>query len=112
MPENKDTKKQAEKRKTRNNKTENKDDGKQLVNNSSSVSENKIISWNVAGLLDHLEECNVVNYLWKFDLICLQETYLMYNFNTDIKFKNYVCVQSHAAKLSAAGCPSGGVIMF
>ena len=88
----------------------NKDNKTSSVKND--IKEIKVVTWNVAGLLGRLVECEVSNFLCKFDIICLQETFLVYDFNTELKFKNYNCTQSHAAKLSTAGRPSGGVLLL
>ena len=86
---------------------------KEVIEKPSKVSEFvNIISWNVAGLLGRLLESDVTSFLKKHDFICLQETFLQYNFNTDIKFNNYSVTQSLAGRLSETGRPSGGVILL
>ena len=71
-----------------------------------------MVTWNISGLLGKLLDNEVTAYLRKFDFICLQETFLLYDFNTSIKFPNHKVLQSHASKPSKAGRPSGGVLLL
>ena len=71
-----------------------------------------VVTWNIAGLLGSLLDGEVVAFLKKFDFICIQETFLLYEFNTCFKFPEYKAIQSPASKLSKAGRPSGGVILL
>ena len=72
----------------------------------------KILTWNIAGLLGRLLDGEVVAFLKKFDIVCLQETFLLYDFNTCFKFPNYRAIQSTASKLSKSGRPSGGILVL
>ena len=71
-----------------------------------------IVTWNVSGLLGRLLDGEVVAFLKKYDIICIQETFLLYDFNTSFKFPNYKAIQSPASKLSKAGRPSGGILIL
>ena len=72
----------------------------------------KILTWNISGLLGRLLDGEVVAFIKKHDIICLQETFLLFDFNTAFKFPNYKSVQTKAIKLSKAGRPSGGIIVL
>ena len=76
------------------------------------VGQLNIVTWNISGLLGSLLDGDVVAFLKKFDIICLQETFLLYEFNVSFKFPNYKAIQHVASKLSKAGRPSGGIILL
>ena len=72
----------------------------------------KILSWNVAGLLKLLGELDFIEFLHNYDVIVLQETFLNYDLDTDLKFPSYTALQSRAIKLNTTGRASGGVLML
>ena len=67
------------------------------------------ICWNIECLLDKLSDDCFVDFLNKFDVICLLETFMIYKFDHVLKFPDFECIQKCACKLSKHGRGSGGV---
>ena len=68
----------------------------------------KILSWNVEGLTDKLDQEETCEFLNTFDILCLGETFTGANFNCSIKFEDYIPLQSPAKRFSRLGRVSGG----
>ena len=71
----------------------------------------RILSDNIAGLLPKLDNVAFVNYITSFDLVCLTETYVASEFESNL-FKNFGVVVAKAKKLSYHGRYSGGVMVL
>ena len=70
----------------------------------------KIGTWNVEGLLNRLDSSDFVSFLKSFDICCLTETFIDYEFQCE-QLSEYSFVSSFARKLSHRGRKSGGVIV-
>ena len=71
----------------------------------------QILSYNNAGLLPKLDNVAFVNYITSFDLVCLTETYVASEFESNL-FKDFGVFVAKAKKLSYHGRYSGGVIIL
>ena len=71
-----------------------------------------ILCWNVEGLINRLACMEVSDFLLKYDIICLCETFLIQSFDSNLKFPNYVCIQKPAIDLGRGGRASGGVLIL
>ena len=71
----------------------------------------RILSYNNAGLLPKLDNVAFVNYITSFDLVCLTETYVASEFESNL-FKDFGVFVAKAKKLSYHGRYSGGVIVL
>ena len=69
----------------------------------------RLLSWNVDGLISKLSDSEFINYLSRFNFVCLTETFVEY-FDATSHFPDYNCYVSPARKLSYQGRRSGGVI--
>ena len=70
----------------------------------------KIGTWNVEGLLHRLDSSDFVSFLKSFDICCLTETFIDFDFQCE-QLSEYSFVSSFARKLSHRGRKSGGVIV-
>ena len=66
------------------------------------------LSYNIAGLLPKLDNVAFVNYIPSFDLVCLTETYVASEFQSNL-FKDFGVFVAKAKKLSYHGRYSGGL---
>ena len=71
----------------------------------------RILSYNIAGLLPKLDNVAFVNYITSFDLVCLTETYVASEFQSNL-FKDFGVFVAKAKKLSYHRRYSGGVIVL
>ena len=69
------------------------------------------LSWNIEGLLEKLNTDDFLEFLYKFDILILGETFTLPSFNFDIKFSDYFCVHNPAKKYNRLGRPSGGIVL-
>ena len=70
----------------------------------------KCIAWNIEGLFEKINIQDICNFLKKFDIICLSETFTFDNFDFNIKFNEYIHLHCPAIKFSRLGRPSGGLV--
>ena len=71
----------------------------------------RFLSYNIAGLLPKLDNVAFVSYITSFDLVCLTETYVATEFESNL-FKDLGVFVAKAKKLSYHGRYSGGVIVL
>eukprot|EP00745_Piridium_sociabile_P032434 TRINITY_DN5471_c0_g1_i2.p1 TRINITY_DN5471_c0_g1~~TRINITY_DN5471_c0_g1_i2.p1 ORF type:complete len:1139 (-),score=92.24 TRINITY_DN5471_c0_g1_i2:303-3719(-) len=71
----------------------------------------RFLTYNVNGLLSKLENTTIIQSILDHDFICLTETFIATNFESD-KFNDYSIYVSKAKKLSHHGRYSGGVIVL
>ena len=76
---------------------------------------NKVIDclcWNIEGLLEKLNTDDLLEFLKKFDILILGETFTLPSFNFEIKFSDYFHVHCPAKKYNRMGRPSGGIVLL
>lgn len=66
------------------------------------------MNWNIEGLLGKAGECDFIQYINTFDIVCLTETFLDFSSNLDC-FPEFVQFHRPGSKLSTQGRRSGGV---
>ena len=69
-------------------------------------------SFNVEGLLKKIEDSSFLDFVNRYDVISLQETFMLQNTLPADIFSNFIAFFSPAFKLSAHGRCSGGVIVL
>ena len=69
------------------------------------------MTYNVSGLLSELDNAAFVNYITSFDFVCLTETYIASDFDSDL-FRDFGIFVAKAKKLSSHGRLSGGVLVL
>ena len=67
------------------------------------------LHWNVAGLMTKIHDCDFVDYIYNFDIICLVETFIT-ELNQCCFNKEYEVFVKPAVKLSKQGRQSGGIL--
>ena len=70
------------------------------------------MSWNIEGLAARLTEPGFLDYLYNFDICCLQETFTGADFDFDTKFDSHLIYHCPGIKLSRHGRRSGGVLVI
>ena len=70
------------------------------------------LSWNVEGLLEKINTDDFLEFLKKFDILILGETFTLPRFNFEIKFPEYFHEHSPAKKYNRFGRPSGGIVLL
>ncbi len=68
----------------------------------------RYLTYNVSGPLSKLDNAAFVNYITSFDFVCLTETYIASDFDSDL-FRDLGIFVAKAKKLSSHGRLSGGV---
>ena len=71
----------------------------------------RYLTYNVSGLLSKLDSAAFVNYITSFDFVCLTETYIASDFDSDL-FRDLGIFVAKAKKLSSHGRLSGGVLVL
>ena len=71
----------------------------------------RFLTYNVCGLLSKLENDDFVRYVTSFDIVCLTETFIGFDFQSDL-FKDFKIFTAAAKKLSHHGRQSGGVMVL
>ena len=67
------------------------------------------VSWNIDGIINKLDDQHFIDYISKFMIVCLFETFVD-NINLTEYFPGYECYIAPALKLSAHGQRSGGTV--
>ena len=70
------------------------------------------LCWNIEGLLEKINTDDFLEFLQKFDILILGETFTLPSFNFDIKFADYFHLHSPAKKYNRLGRPSGGLVLM
>lgn len=72
-----------------------------------------ILTWNIDGITNKLNDKDFINYLLSFDIFCVLETWLQ-TLSDDISsmFSGHICIFVPAKKLSRFGRAMGGIILF
>ena len=70
------------------------------------------LCWNVEGLLEKINTDDFLEFLKKFDILVLGETFTLPSFNFEIKFDEYFHLHSPAKKYNRLGRPSGGLVFM
>ena len=82
-----------------------------MIDISYSKTDLKFLNYNVNGLLQKLEDSDFILYIQSHDIICLTETFVATEFESDL-FSDFLIFTSKALKLSHHGRYSGGVIVL
>ena len=62
----------------------------------------RYLTYNVSGLLSKLDNAAFVNYITSFDFVCLTETFIASDFDSDL-FRDFGIFVAKAKKLSSHG---------
>ena len=68
--------------------------------------------WNIEGLCSKLSEPGFLEYIKRFDICCLTETFSSPTFDFSVHFKEFTALHLPGIKLSSRGRRSGGVMML
>ena len=69
----------------------------------------RFLNFNVNGLLQKLDNYDLIQFISSYDFICLTETFVAFDFDSNL-FQEFTIFTSKAKKLSLQGRYSGGVI--
>ena len=71
-----------------------------------------IVCWNINGLLSKIADVDFMQYMGKFDICCLVETFTYATLDLTSCFGEYLVMHSPGVKLSTQGRLSGGVVVL
>ena len=77
--------------------------------NNVNISHASFLNFNINGLLQKLDNNDLMQFITSYDFICLTETFIAFDFESNV-FSDYMIFTSKAKKLSSHGRYSGGVI--
>ena len=70
-----------------------------------------MLNYNIEGLFNKVDDEDFVQFVNKFDLVCLTETFLNFELNQNV-FKDFKLFNAPARKLSHWGRCSGGTLVM
>ena len=72
----------------------------------------RLLNYNIGGLFNKLDDVDFVQFVNKFDFVCLTETFLNFELNQNV-FKDFKLFNAPARKLSHRGrCSRGTLVMI
>ena len=76
------------------------------------MTEISFLNYNIENLLPKLADITFINFVSKYDFVCLTETFTNENFDASVCFTDYIKFHAPAKKLSHHGRWSGGVLLL